>query len=120
MNTEQIITYAVSVVIALIAGWQTIRAKINASSLKKAGGKVDIIPIIYEAILTVEKIMNSRSEYEEKFMHSQKKKNSAIELIIGECVKQGIPYEYPYISNKIEEIFIMIKGFEIKLKDSIK
>ena len=109
------ITYIVSVVIAVIAGWQTIRAKINAASLKKIGGKVDIIPVIHEAILTVEKIINGCPEGEDKYIYSQKKKKIAIELIIGECVKQNIQYDYSYISNKIEEIFITIKGFEAKL-----
>jgi len=115
MDAQQIITYAVSIVVAVIAGWQSIRAKINAASLKKVGGKVDIIPIIYEAILTVEKIINGCPENEDKFIHSQKKKKAATELIISECVKRGIPYEYSYISNKIEEIFFMIKDFEAKL-----
>ena len=120
MNIEQIITYAVSVVIAVIAGWQTIRAKLNADGLKKVGGKVDIIPIIYEAVLTVERIMDGCPEGEDKFLHGKKKKKAAIELIIGECVKRAIPYEYSYISNKIEEIFIIIKSFEAKLKDGMK
>ena len=111
----QIIAYAVSVCAAIIAGWQAIRAKVNAASLKKVGGKVDIIPIIYEAILTVEKIINGCEPGEDKFLHGQKKKKAAIELIIGECVKRGIEYDFHYISDKIEEIFIMIKGFEEQL-----
>jgi len=111
----QIITYAVSVCVAVVAGWQTIKAKINASSLKTVGGKVDIIPIIYEAILTVEKIFNGCSEGEDKTAHGQMKKKAAVELIIEECIKRVIPYDYSYISNKIEEIFIIIKGFENKL-----
>ena len=114
----QIIAYAVSVCAAIIAGWQTIRAKVNAASLKKVGGKVDIIPIIYEAILTVEKIINGCEPYEDKFLHGQKKKKAAIELIIGECVKRGIEYEFSYISDKIEEIFIIIKKFETRLKNN--
>ena len=112
----QIVTYAVSVIIALIAGWQTIQAKITATSLKKVGGKVDIIPIIYEAVLTVERIMNVCPGGEAKFIHSQKKKKAAVELVISECIKRDIPYEYAYISNKIEEILIVIRGFENKLR----
>ena len=119
MEIQQIITYVVSIAIAVIAGWQTIKAKINASTLKDVGGKVDIIPVIYEAILTVEKILDGCPKGEDKFLHSQKKKKAAIELIIEECIKRNIPYEYTYISDKIEEIFIIIKGFEAKLKDGI-
>ena len=115
-NTIQIIAYIVSVCAAIIAGWQTIRAKINAANLKKTGGKVDIIPIIYEAILTVEKIINGCEPGEDKTLHGQEKKKAATELIIEECVKRGIEYDFSYISDKIEEIFIMIKGFETKLK----
>jgi len=104
----------VGVAAAAVAGWQAVRARISATSLKKVGGKVDIIPIIYEAILTVEKY--GCPDGEDKYVHGQKKKKAAIELIIGECVKRDIPYDYGYISNKIEEIFIIIKGFENKLK----
>ena len=115
----QIVTYAVSVCVAIIAGWQTIKAKIHASSLKTVGAKVDIIPIIYEAILTVEKIFNGCAEGEDKAAHGKKKKKAAVELIIQECVKKAIPYDYAYISNKIEEIFIIIKNFENKLTGSV-
>ena len=116
MDIQQIIAYAVSVVVAAVAGWQAVMAKVNAASLKKVGGKVDIIPIIYEAILTVERILDGCPEGEDKYIHGQKKKKAAIELIIGECAKRAIPYDFAYISNKIEEIFIIIKGFEKKLK----
>ncbi|MCL2751293.1 MAG: hypothetical protein FWE62_00880 [Firmicutes bacterium] len=111
-----IITYAVSVVIALIAGWQTVKAKISETSLKRVGGKVEIIPLIYEAILTVEKIMDGCPDGENKYIHGQKKKKAAIELVLGECAKRQISHDYSYISNKIEEIFIVIKDFENKLK----
>jgi len=83
------------------------------------GGKVDIIPIIYRAIITVEKIINGCEDCEDKALHGQKKKKAAIELIVGECVKRGIEYDFSYISDKIEEIFIMIKGFENKLKNAV-
>ena len=119
-SVEQIIAYVVSIIVAAIAGWQTIKVKLNELNLKKADGKVDVVPIIYEAILIVEKKMDGCKEGEDKFQHSQKKKKAAIELIIGECLKRKIPYEYSYISDKIEEIFIMIKEFETKLVNEEK
>jgi len=116
----QIVIYAVSMAVALIAGWQTVRAKINETNLKKVGGKVDIIPLIYEAILTVEKLKNGCPAGEDKFIHGQKKKKAAIELIVGECAKRNILFDYNFVVSKIEEVFFVIRGFESQLKADIK
>jgi len=115
LNIESLIAYIMSAIFAILTGWQTIRAQFHKISLKKVGGKIDIMPLIYEAIITTEKVMNGPSPGEDKFIHSQKKKKNAIELVAVECKQRGIPFEYAYVSNKIEESFILIKTMEEKL-----
>ena len=117
-NIQQIITYIAAVVAAAVAGWQAVRAKIHANSLKKVGGKVDVVSIIYEAIIAVEKAMNGAPDGASKFLHSQEKKKAAMELIQQKCVQLNIPFDYGYVSGKIEEVFnVLIKEFEKKLLD---
>jgi len=116
MDIKELITYVISIIVATIAGWQTVKAKISTMSLKKVGSKVDIMPIIYRAIISIEREMDGCPAGEDKYIHGQKKKKAAIELIIGECMKQQIYYDYSYISNKIEEIFCLLKDFDNKVK----
>ena len=135
MDVQHVIAYVTAVIVAIIAGWQTISAQLNKKAAqkseelackseetaKRAGQRIDIITTIVLSMLLVEQELDGynkncgacrESEKCSPSHHAHMKLDRTLGYIREECEKNNLVFDYGFCFSKIHEFSFVLKNWD--------
>ena len=119
----QIIAFATAIAGAVIGAYMTLKSKIKEGNFKTVSDKLDLIPVIGNAVLASEKEFNGYNkncgkcgdpEQCSQYGHSKRKLEFAMRIVMDYCKEHKIEFKFDYVKSKIEELLLTAKQFQRK------
>ena len=112
----QIIGFVTAVAGAAIGAYMTLRSKIKDKNFKTVADKLDLLPVVANAVLAAEHEYDGHRncghcnpEQCSPYEHSKRKLEFAMGIVMNHCKENSIDFKFDYVKSKIEELVLTAK-----------